>query len=101
MGQYYRSKIRRRSDDGLTFQCVAARPDEQPDEFNLGVLLLRNHDLLGDTRDGRLVVDRRLEVRIKRHHLLDHVVALLLQFTARAELSRVQPLAVHAVDRFR
>ena len=104
-------------------QRVAARPDQQPDEVDIGVLLLRDEHLVADANHWRsvgkakvafmscllhhplhrnhlLVVRRRLKVRIERLHALDELVALLLQLLARAELARVQPLAVAAVNRF-
>lgn len=43
------NKQRRR----LTFQCVSARTDQQTDEIDVGMLLLRNQNLVADTYDRR------------------------------------------------
>ena len=91
-------KLYRENRVRLTFEGVASRSDEQADKVDLGVLLLWNHDLVRDARDGRLVVDGWFEFRIQRQHLLDHGVTLLFQLAPGAELARVQPLAVCAVD---
>lgn len=80
-------------------QRVSARSDQQPDEVDVRMFLLRDQHLVADANHRRFVVRRGLEVRIHALHPLDQLVALLLELLPRAELARVQPLAVAAVDR--
>ena len=53
------------------------------------------------TSKDLLVVRRRLVVRVEGHHLLDCLMARLLQLLALPILAGVQPLAVGRVDRLR
>jgi len=62
---------------------------------------LRYHHLVVDLDHRGLVVRRRLVVRVEGHHLLDRLMARLLQLLALPILAGVQPLAVGRVDRLR
>ena len=62
------------------------------------VFTLRNHNLVLDLDLGWLVVRGGLVISVERACFGDQGVALLLQFLARAELARVETLAIAAEE---
>ncbi|GMR49822.1 hypothetical protein PMAYCL1PPCAC_20016, partial [Pristionchus mayeri] len=95
------------SDDNLRpalslerLQRIAPGADEQSDEVEVRVVVLRYPHLVERTNHGRATIIRgRLVLRVEREQGGDLLVTQLLQLLPLPHLARVQPLAVRVVHR--